>query len=80
MSLRIIIKPIQIQKWITERCGTPARRRGTDADLAVLFDQANPEFEAISFDELSETMRFNRLVFLVDQEPDKKFHKFVQHG
>jgi hypothetical protein len=80
MSLRILIKPDQIQNWIAERHGTPARRRDADADLAVLFDGEKPEYEALSVDDLLETMRLNHLVLLVDQETDKKFHKFVQHG
>jgi hypothetical protein len=80
MSLRILVKPNQIQNWIAERCGMPARRRNTDADLAVLFDGEKPEYETLSFDDLIETMRLNHLVLLVDQEADKKFHKFVQHG
>jgi hypothetical protein len=80
MSLRIIVKPDQIQNWIAERHGMPARRRGADADLVVLFDGEKPEYETLSIDDLLETMRLNHLVLLVDQEPDKTFHKFVQHG
>jgi hypothetical protein len=80
MSLRIIIKPDQIQNWIADRHGTPVRRRNTDADLAVLFDGEKPDYEALSIDELIEAMKFNHLVLLVDQEPDKTFHKFIQHG
>lgn len=80
MSLRIIIKPDQIQNWIADRHGTPVRRRNTDADLAVLFDGEKPDYETLSVDELIEAMKFNHLVLLVDQEPDKTFHKFIQHG
>ena len=80
MSLRIIVKSDQIQNWIIERDGVPVCRRDTDADLAVLFDGEKPEYETLSFDDLIETMRLNHLVLLVDQEADKKFHKFVQHG
>ena len=80
MSLRIIIKPDQIQSWIAERNGTPVRRRNTDADLAVLFDEDKSDYETLSIDELIEAMKSNHLILLVDQEPDKTFHKFVQHG
>jgi len=80
MSLRIILKPRQIQDWIAARHGTPARRQSTDHDLAVLFDGEKSEYETIDIDEFIETMRFHRLVMLVDQEPDKTFHKFIQHG
>lgn len=80
MSLRIIVKSDQIQNWIADRHGTPARRRSTDADLAVLFDGNKPDYETLSIDELIEAMKFSHLVLLVDQEPGNTFHKFVQHG
>ena len=80
MSLRIIVKPKQIHNWITERHATPVRRRGTDDDLAVLFDGNKPDYETLSVDELIEAMKFNRLTILVDQEAGKTFHKFIQHG
>ena len=80
MSLRIIIKSAQIGGWLKERNGRPARRRNTDADLAVLFDGDKTDYETLSLDELIEAMTANRLVLLVDQDPGKTFHKFVQHG
>lgn len=80
MSLRIIIKSAQIGGWISERKGRPARRRDTDADLAVLFDGDKADYETLSLDELIEAMTANRLVLLVDQEPGKTFYKFVQHS
>jgi hypothetical protein len=80
MSLRIIIKSAQIGGWLSERNGRPARRRDTDADLAVLFDGDKADYETLSLDELIEAMTANRLVLLVDQEPGKTFHKFVRHG
>ena len=80
MSLRIIVKSAQIQSWITERGGKPARRRNTDDDLVVLFDGDKADYETVSVDELLEAMRLNHLVMLVDQEAGKTFHKFVQHS
>lgn len=86
MSLRIIVKSDQIRGWIEERNGRPAHRRNTDDDLTVLFEgdksatADKPEYENLSFNELVEAMRFNHLVLLVDQEPDKTFHKFIEHG
>ena len=79
MSLRIIIKPDQIEHWITDREGTPARHRDTDA-LTVLFDGDKPGYDSLSFDELIEAMKATHSVLLVDQEAGKTFHKFVQHG
>jgi hypothetical protein len=76
----MIVKADQIRGWIEDRRGTPARRRNTDDDLAVLFDGDKPEHETLSIDELVEAMKLNHLVLLVDQEPDKTFHKFIQHG
>ena len=80
MSLRIIVKPDQIQNWIDERHGKPARRRNTDEDLTVLFDGERAEYEVLSVDELIEAMKLNHLVLMVDQEAGKTFHKFIQHG
>ena len=80
MSLRIIVKADQIRNWIEERRGTPAQRRSTDADLTVLFSSDRPDYEPVSIGELLETMKFNRLVLLVDQEAGNTFHKFIQHG
>lgn len=80
MSLRIIVKADQIRHWIEERRGTPARRRNTDADVAVLFGADRADYESVSVDDLLEAMRLNHLVLLVDQEVGNTFHKFVQHG
>jgi hypothetical protein len=86
MSLRIIVKSDQIRSWIEERKGRPARRRNTDDDPTVLFDgdkpatAVRPEYETLSVDELLEAMKANHLVLMVDQEPDKTFFKFIQHG
>jgi hypothetical protein len=80
MSLRIIVKPDQIRRWIADRSGTPVHRRNTDGDLAVLFDGDKPDYESLTVDELVEAMKFNHLVLLVDQEAGKTFHKFIQHG
>ncbi len=80
MSLRVIVNPQQIQSWIAERHGTPARRRGTDGDLAMLFDGGKPDYEMLNVDELIEAMKFNHLVLLVDQEAGNTFHKFIQHS
>lgn len=80
MSLRILVKRDQIQSWLSERKGTPARKRGSDSDLRVLFGKVNGEYEPISVDELIETMKFSHLVLLVDQQEGKTFHKFVERG
>jgi hypothetical protein len=80
MSLRILVKSDQIQSWISKRNGAPARKRGSDTDLRVLFGEGNGEYEHISVDELIEAMKFARLVLLVDQGEDKTFYKFVERG
>jgi len=80
MSLRIIVKPQQIHNWIAERQGTPARRRGTEDDLRVLFGGTNPDYEPITFGEFFETMKFHHLVMLVDQEPGQTHHRIYSHA
>ncbi len=80
MSLRIIVKPQQIQNWINERKGTPARKRGTENDLRIVFDEPATDYEAISMDELVEAMKFHNYVMLVDQEAGKTYHRIFQHS
>ena len=80
MSLRVIFKPDQVQKWIADRNGTPTRRRGSETDLRVLFGDADSEYKPITVDELIEAMKFHHLVMLVDQEAGKTYHKIYQHG
>jgi hypothetical protein len=80
MSLRIIIKPDQIEQWMAARHGTPARLRNTDADLRILFGENLPDYETISTDQFHTAMKFNQLALLVDEEPGKTFHKFVKHA
>jgi hypothetical protein len=80
MSLRMLTKPDQVHTWIAARRGVPARRRGTDADLRIQFDNEEGEYERITVDEMIETMKFKHLVLLVDQEAGKTFHRFVERG
>ena len=80
MSLRIIAKPELIERWITERNGTPVRRAGTGTDLRVVFQASDPDYEPMTLDELLETMSTGHLVLLVEQEPGKTFHKFVDRS
>jgi hypothetical protein len=80
MSLRIIVKSNQIRSWIEERKGRPARRRNSDDDPTLLFDEDKADYETLSVDELLEAMKANHLVLMVDQEPDKTFFKFIRHN
>lgn len=79
MSLRIIFRPGP-NPFLARRTQWPARRRGSDTDVWILFDSPIGDYEPISFDELVETMKFHHLALLVDQEPGKTFHKFHQHS
>ncbi len=80
MSLRIILKPDQISKWITDRNGTPARRRDSETDLRIHFSETGGEYEPISVDDLLDAMKVHHLVMLVDHEPGKTFHKIYAHS
>lgn len=80
MSLRIICDPSLVQRWITERHGTPARRRDTENDLCVLFDDTNAVYDSIPLEEFLETMKFHKLSMLIKQEAGNTFHKIYQHG
>ena len=80
MSLRVIIQPDLITRWITERGGTPARKHGTDAELRILFHEANREFEPLPLADFLEAMKFNHLVLLVEEEAGDSFHRFVARG
>ena len=80
MSLRILVRPQPIADWITERSGTPARKRGSDTELTVLFGDERGDYDRISMDELMQTMKFHHLVVLVEQQPGSMFHRFIQHA
>jgi len=80
MSLRIILKPDQISQWITDRNGTPVRRRESDTDLRIQFSEAVGEYEPVSMDDLLDAMKIHRLVMLVDEEAGKTFHTIYQHS
>ena len=75
MSLRIILKPDQISKWIADRNGTPARHGD---EFRVAFEPTTDE--KLSVDDLLDEMKSRHLVMLVDQEPGKTFHKIYAHS
>jgi hypothetical protein len=77
MSLRILIKPADIQNWLAQRGAQPARRRGTDADLRILFDAPPGDCEPLGVEDFLTAMRLSHQVLLVDEEPGKTFHRFV---
>jgi len=80
MSLRVLLKPDQISKWIIDRSGTPVRRRGSDLDLRIQFDETGADYEPISMDDLFDAMKIHHLVMLVDQEAGKTHHTIYPHG
>lgn len=80
MALRIITKPDQIDSWIADRNAKPVRRRGTDYDLSLFFGDVPNDYELLSPAEFAEAMKLSHHVLLVDQEPGKTFHKFVERG
>jgi hypothetical protein len=75
MSLRVIIKPNDIERWIAERDGTPVR---CGDDYRIAFEPADDE--QLTVDELIEAMKFHHLVMLVDDEAGKTEHKIYRHG
>lgn len=80
MSLRIIIQPDQVAAWINARQGTPVRQRGTDTNLRIAFGEPPADCEPISMEELLETMKFGHRALLIDEEPGRTFHQFVERG
>ena len=81
MSLRMIIQPAQVAAWITARQGTPARRRGSDTDVQILFGQpVAPDYEALRIEDLLETMKVQHCALLVDDTAGRTFHRFVERG
>ena len=80
MSLRIILKPDQISKWITDRKGMPSRRRKSETDFRIQFSEAVGEYEPVSMDDLLDAMKIHHLVMLVDEEAGKTFHTIYQHS
>ena len=80
MSLRVILKPDQVAKWIAERKGQPARRSNDETDLRIQFGETVADYEPISVDELLDAMKFHHMVMLVDQEAGKTHHKIYRHS
>lgn len=80
MALRVITKPEQIDAWIAARKAIPARRRGSDYDLSLVFGNVPPDYETLAPGEFAEAMKFGHQVLLVDQEPGKTFHRFIERG
>jgi hypothetical protein len=74
MSLRILFKPEQISKWITDRHGLPV------CDGGAFRIEFEPVANALSVDEFLDEMKTKHLVMLVDQEPGKTFHKIYAHS
>ena len=74
MSLRIILKPEQISKWIADRNGTPVKN--TDGYRIAFEPTAG---ERLTVDELLDAMKSNHLVMLVEQEPGQTFHRIYGH-
>jgi hypothetical protein len=75
MSLRIILKPEQISKWIADRHGTAVR---SGDEYRIAFEPTNDQ--KLTVDELLDAMKLNHLVMLVEQEDGKTFHKIYAHG
>lgn len=80
MSLRVLVKPDQITRWITERNGTPARRHGSDTDFRILFGESPADYQPVSLDELLDAMKFHHLVMLVDEQPGQTHHRIYRIG
>jgi hypothetical protein len=75
MSLRIILSPEQVSKWIADRHGTPVR---SEDGYRITFEPT-PD-QKLTVDELLDAMKLNHLVMLVEQEPERTFHKIYAHS
>ena len=80
MSLRIIVKPDQVKNWITQRQGTIARKRGTDAEFHILFDAPPADCEPVAMDDFLTGLQLSHQVLLVDEAPGKTYHRFVDRA
>ncbi len=67
----------QIETWITERKGRPAKVRGTEDLLRVKFDSMDDDLEPITWAKFFETIQSKDLKFLYEDAPDSRFCKFV---
>lgn len=69
-----------IEHWIRDRGGRPARLRGSQRDLAIDFGDNPDSLEAIGWDEFFQVLSEHHVPMLADTEPDKRFYRFIFHG
>ena len=75
MSLRIILNPEQISKWIADRQGAPVKN---EDGYRIAFEPTTDQ--KLTVDELLDEMKLRHLVMLVEQEPGKTFHRIYAHS
>ena len=69
-----------IERWIRDRGGRPARVRNAKDELAIDFCDNGDNLEPISWDEFFIVLRENHIPMVVDQEPGKRFYRFIRHS
>jgi hypothetical protein len=67
----------QIQRWVEERGGRPARVRGADVPRFA-FGELPPNWELVSWPELFELLTLGRLAFMYEDTPGSRICKLVK--
>lgn len=77
----------EIQEWVSERKGYPARVKGTDDDggsgvLRIDYPgySGDESLEKITWDEFFKGFEDNKLAFLYQDEDDSRFSKLISRG
>jgi hypothetical protein len=78
--LRTLYDWNDIERWIRERGGRPARVRAADRGLAIDFCDNGDNLEPISWDEFFRVLAEEHIPMVVDLEPGKRFYRFVYHS
>jgi len=68
---------IEIEKWVTERDGIPAKIEGTKDLLRIKFDNLEDKLIPITWFEFFQVFESNNLTFLYEDSDESRFCKFI---
>ncbi len=69
-----------IERWIRDRNGHPARPRANGHGLIIDFGDQPLDAVPISWDEFLRVLTEHHTPMLVETEPGSRFHRFIFHG
>ena len=80
LMLKTLYDLNEIEQWIRQRNGHPARVRGSKREWAIDFGGDSTSLEPLSWDQFFQGLTEDHVPLLVDLEPNKRFYRFLTHG